>query len=1058
MQINLQPDIDSTIIPSTTAEYEYQASLGSDVTAYFNDPEESYEHLVAVQSGDKLVRMALRGMEPTSCVVEGTCIVYPDAFIDTDIYYNTSQGELKEDIVMASTAAPHEFSFDLETVGVTAELQEDCSINYLDEAGSTIWTIVAPYATDAAGRNVEVSMVYGEGMYQLTVVPDADTVYPVTLDPTITTPTTAVVNWMSTSYAGQTMNNNTDIHFVDHLGFLPTQITFDIVRSKRTGTGTSCSSSATCYTAAGATIGTAASSYMPSASTSESTTMVLNVPAGAAYVRVNNYVYRNSTTGTVQSISKVAIKSIVTADPAYLQYIPLTGTISSETKTFSFVVAKSCIVRKIFIHTALNMSYADQTYTSYRAAEVSAVTVDGVTATPTEFTANEGQTVVVSYNVPNPGSYAKTVSYATIAGEEYSAPVNIEDNVVFDLFRQISVSDAITGDTSRVVTHSSSSTYDTLRQTTVQAILESDTLRHAVVDAVALSDTERQIVKMDAQTITGDTLRRVVSNDAPKIDTFRVVTMADQVIADTKRTVVKAYEAVSDTMRKIAATIEAIMDTQRTVGRMGPWHIDDFSPWASATEHIVTNAEGITLATVPVVLNYFGLSMTSDWTYTNPAGGGTGSTTKTFISNAAGSELWFWASKSSDTSRTGDIFNIWLNGVKVYTRTNMYNYAIDFKYTLTKDVQYTMVAEYICGAGNTKTSQRPTGMGGQINDYGTIGQATEGSVYSQPINITTMPPGPLRFVVTRTPASTQFVYAPISLYYAVNGGSTWTKATYSPVTYDNVDTHVTVYEIRGDIQNATSIQFRADLLGTTTESPVLKTAEIWISETAGERVTVLIDTLRRAVKAVTAPVDTVRRVTKAAQAASDTKRRVSKSASIAADTRRSISAQITALLDTARSTMAAQEVAADTTRRTAAQDQAVMDTLREVVRQNWDIISVDTQRKVVRNAAPKMDTKRKTIKNASVTMDTKRVVVEIATMVGDTRRTVVYGSTLTMDTLRSIIKDQSITADTLRRIAAEDEALADTLRMSYSILGQGAIYLTASFLADDFAVLRLQKQ
>lgn len=177
---------DPQIEPISNGEYEYGAAISDDTEVLFNDPSSAYSHLVAVRKADKLIRFALLDAAPDACVVQGSCIIYPAAFEDTDIYYNVKAGELKEDIMLLTPAAPRTFSFGLESEGVVAQLQADKSIDYFDSlTGERVWSIQSPYAVDAAGADVPVLMDFNESTYTLTVVANGDAAYPIRLDPTI---------------------------------------------------------------------------------------------------------------------------------------------------------------------------------------------------------------------------------------------------------------------------------------------------------------------------------------------------------------------------------------------------------------------------------------------------------------------------------------------------------------------------------------------------------------------------------------------------------------------------------------------------------------------------------------------------------------------------------------------------------------------------------------------------------------------------------------------------------------------------------------------------------
>ena len=167
-------------------EYEYQADLSHDAKVYFNEASLSYEHLVALQAGDKTIKFSLIDAAPTETLIYNNQVVYPDVFPDVDLYYTVDDASLKEEIIITKPTARHDFSFDLQQENVNAYLQQDNSIQYLDAGGNLVWTIQAPYAFDAENKEVQTTLSFTGTLYTLTALPDENTVYPIALDPTAT--------------------------------------------------------------------------------------------------------------------------------------------------------------------------------------------------------------------------------------------------------------------------------------------------------------------------------------------------------------------------------------------------------------------------------------------------------------------------------------------------------------------------------------------------------------------------------------------------------------------------------------------------------------------------------------------------------------------------------------------------------------------------------------------------------------------------------------------------------------------------------------------------------
>lgn len=177
-------------------EYEFQANLASGAKVLFNDPTLSYNHLVALEINNKLLRFQLVGAQPTMTIPGDDFLVYPSVLPDVDLAYELYAGRLKEILIINSPSAQHEFAFLLETEGVTASLQPDNSIVYKDADGNTVWTIEAPYATDVNGLDVPVAMQFDGSQYTVKALLTEANAYPIKLDPTVMLPgTTGMKLW-----------------------------------------------------------------------------------------------------------------------------------------------------------------------------------------------------------------------------------------------------------------------------------------------------------------------------------------------------------------------------------------------------------------------------------------------------------------------------------------------------------------------------------------------------------------------------------------------------------------------------------------------------------------------------------------------------------------------------------------------------------------------------------------------------------------------------------------------------------------------------------------------
>lgn len=124
---------------------------------------------------------------------DNRAVLYKDVLNNVDISYTVKTGHLKEDIIIKSAAAPTEFEFKLNMVGVTPE-QVDGKLVFNNTEGETIFELAPMYMEDANGKYSEAitySIEEDTDGYKLTVTADPNffldskTVYPVIIDPSV---------------------------------------------------------------------------------------------------------------------------------------------------------------------------------------------------------------------------------------------------------------------------------------------------------------------------------------------------------------------------------------------------------------------------------------------------------------------------------------------------------------------------------------------------------------------------------------------------------------------------------------------------------------------------------------------------------------------------------------------------------------------------------------------------------------------------------------------------------------------------------------------------------
>ena len=124
-----------------------------------------------------------------------SALEYPTSFQGATLRYENYANTVKESIVISAPQAEYTYSFQMETDGLTPALQADGSILLSTEDGNVIYSIPAPYMIDADNSisfDADYTLEEGNDIYTLTITADAawmndaDRVFPVVLDPTIT--------------------------------------------------------------------------------------------------------------------------------------------------------------------------------------------------------------------------------------------------------------------------------------------------------------------------------------------------------------------------------------------------------------------------------------------------------------------------------------------------------------------------------------------------------------------------------------------------------------------------------------------------------------------------------------------------------------------------------------------------------------------------------------------------------------------------------------------------------------------------------------------------------
>ena len=143
--------------------------------------------------------------------------LYKDVFNDVDLQYFVTTTGIKENIILKSSKAQNEFTLNYKISNLTAKQKDDKTITLSNKEGKEIYTISAPYMYDAKGSTstqMKIEIVKQKGS-NLQVKLTADyafihtigRVFPITIDPEITTKTGSQLYYGEASSSGRIINH-----------------------------------------------------------------------------------------------------------------------------------------------------------------------------------------------------------------------------------------------------------------------------------------------------------------------------------------------------------------------------------------------------------------------------------------------------------------------------------------------------------------------------------------------------------------------------------------------------------------------------------------------------------------------------------------------------------------------------------------------------------------------------------------------------------------------------------------------------------------------------------
>jgi RHS repeat-associated protein len=157
--------------------------------------ESTANKLVRFQLGDAKVDFRLADGNKAAVNMKDNTVTYPGVYPDTDLVYHVTGEGLKEEWVLQKYDGKSVFTMELDSKGTQPKLQNDGTIQFVDEKGKTEFTVPQPVMVDAKGvashdvkldLRTEGNKTYLDLKADESWLKDAKRAYPVVIDPTLT--------------------------------------------------------------------------------------------------------------------------------------------------------------------------------------------------------------------------------------------------------------------------------------------------------------------------------------------------------------------------------------------------------------------------------------------------------------------------------------------------------------------------------------------------------------------------------------------------------------------------------------------------------------------------------------------------------------------------------------------------------------------------------------------------------------------------------------------------------------------------------------------------------
>jgi len=203
-------EIDNELVDSPKPGYAAENKANA-FTAYFPDDLAAEPVRVEAETGES-VSYALEGASGAP-EVSGETVTYPDAKPGIDLTYRMTPSGVEELITLQNPQAPDSFSFNLEPADGLEIASDGAGATVNDPEGDTVFTVAPPVAYDASGdvepMTLELTGPAESPEAELTPDPEwlEQAEYPVTVDPTVITPSAGKDCWIGENSTSQCLTD-----------------------------------------------------------------------------------------------------------------------------------------------------------------------------------------------------------------------------------------------------------------------------------------------------------------------------------------------------------------------------------------------------------------------------------------------------------------------------------------------------------------------------------------------------------------------------------------------------------------------------------------------------------------------------------------------------------------------------------------------------------------------------------------------------------------------------------------------------------------------------------